>query len=86
MFYSTVYPELKAIVFNIDKRKSTKRKKKKTGKETSPWVKLLKPRQRVWMVLGERSPVVRFVKRVSRPTGYLNVLSRARKHRSTIAT
>lgn len=37
------------------------------------------------MVLCERSPV-RFVKHISRPTSYLHVLSRARKHRSTIAT
>lgn len=33
MFYSTVYPELKAIVFNKTKSKSTKKKKKKPGKE-----------------------------------------------------
>lgn len=61
MFYSTVYPELKAIVFNQDnvnqqqqeQQQRKKKKKKKPGKETSPAVKPVEP----WRMGSRRSSV-----------------------------
>lgn len=78
MFSSTVYPELKAVVFNKDTRKSTKitwQRNESLG-ETSEAERENRVDGAPWDSL----------KQVSQPTGYLNVLSQARKHQSTIAT
>lgn len=57
MFYSTVYPELKAIVFNQDnvnqQQQEQRQRKKEPGKETSPAAKPLEP----WRMGSRRSSV-----------------------------